>query len=121
MFIVPSQEGLYGVSSFHGDGTFRAYHCFCLAMHLLVVMKKCQGRTLDDVTLESWMLSDDLMLDTDAVHPASIVDLDYRYCWPIYENVAVISVSLKSSRPNWSALWELENHSLCGAQSKLNP
>ena len=91
-----------------------------LDMHLLVVMRKSRGRTLDDVTLESWMVSDDLMFDADAGHPASIGDLDYRYRWPMYGNVAVISVSLKTSRPNWSVLLELENHSLCGAQQKLN-
>jgi hypothetical protein len=83
VFMVLSQEGLNGISSFHGDGTFWAYLFNFLDMNLLVVMRKCRGRTLDDVTLESWMVSDDLMFDADAGHPASIVDLDYRYRWPI--------------------------------------
>lgn len=94
--MVLSQEGLNGISSFHGDGTFWSYLCFFLDMHLLVVMRKCRGRILDDVTLESWMVSDDLMVDEDAAHPASIVDSDYRYRWPMYGNVAVISNGLKT-------------------------
>lgn len=83
VFMVLSQEGLNGISSFHGDGTFWAYLFNFLDMNLLVVMRKCRGRTLNDVTLESWMVSDDLMFDADAGHPASIVDLDCRYRWPI--------------------------------------